>query len=74
MNEEKNRKTYIVEDPEKIWFEYDRQSDTLYIHMGSEEEPEETILVGEDIIIAVKNNRIISLTVLNFTRRIGIEF
>lgn len=74
MNEEKNRKTYIVEDPEKVWFEYDRQSDTLYIHMGSEEEPEETILVGEDIIIAVKNNRIISLTVLNFTRRIGIEF
>ncbi|MEZ0290103.1 MAG: DUF2283 domain-containing protein [Sulfolobales archaeon] len=68
------KRRYYIEDLEKIWIEYDRQSDTLYIHTGAEEEPDETILVGEDLIVSLRQDKIITITIINFSKRAGLEY
>ncbi|ABM81015.1 DUF2283 domain-containing protein [Hyperthermus butylicus] len=71
---ERRPKQYYVEDIERLWIEYDRQTDTLYIYFADKnEEPEEALLVGEDIIVGVKGDKLLSITVNEFSRRIGLE-
>jgi len=61
-----------VASVEKIWFEYDRQNDILYINFGYElEDADESILTENDVVIRIKNGRIVGLTVFNFSQRIG---
>ncbi|MDT7896198.1 MAG: DUF2283 domain-containing protein [Desulfurococcales archaeon] len=66
---------YKIKNLDDIWIDYDRSADTLYINFGDEvEEADEAILVGEDIIVRIKNGEIVSITINNFSKRIGIEF
>ncbi|MFZ8824675.1 MAG: DUF2283 domain-containing protein [Desulfurococcales archaeon] len=66
---------YKIKKLDDIWIDYDRSADTLYINFGDEvEEADEAILVGEDIIVRIKNGEIVSITINNFSKRIGMEF
>lgn len=73
-SEEIRRKSFCIEDVEKIWLEYDKQSDVLYIHFGDiNEEADEAILTENDVIIRVKGNKILTMTIMEFSRRAGLE-
>jgi uncharacterized protein YuzE len=61
-----------VPDLRELWLEYDRVSDTLYIHFGKEE-AEETIMVDDDLIAYVTGNRLVGIAVLNASKKLGLE-
>jgi len=63
-----------VGDINNIWFEYDRQSDILYINFGYDiEDADESILTENDVVVRIKNGRVVSLTVFNFARKVNLE-
>ncbi|OYT50279.1 MAG: hypothetical protein B6U73_04395 [Desulfurococcales archaeon ex4484_204] len=68
------RREYLLGDVEHVWFEYDRQNDILYINFGLDiEDADESFLTENDVAVRIKNNRVVSLTVFNFSRKIGYE-
>ena len=70
--EGKEVKEYVIADINKIWFEYDQQNDILYINFGLEvEEADESFLTEDNIVVRIKDNKVIGLTVFDFMRRIG---
>lgn len=67
------REEYFVKDLNRLWIEYDKQNDILYLNFGEEvEEADEEILVDEDVAIRVKDKRIVSIMVMNFSEKLGI--
>ena len=71
MLAERRQKRYYISDIESIWLEYDRNTDTLYIYFaGKNVEPEEAILVGDNIIVGLKGDEILSITVNEFKNRV----
>jgi len=61
-----------VADIERIWFDYDKQNDILYINFGYNlEEADESIMTENDIVIRIKDNRIVGITVFDFSKRVG---
>lgn len=69
---EEQRKRYIIAEVEKIWFEYDQQNDILYINFGLDvEEADESFLTEDNIVVRIKNNMVVGLTVFDFMKRIG---
>ncbi len=64
----------LIGDIKNIWFEYDRQNDILYINFGYDiEDADESFLTENDIAIRIKNGRVVSITVFDFSRRVGLE-
>lgn len=65
-------KRYVLADVEKIWFEYDQQNDILYINFGLDvEDADESFLTEDNIVVRIKNNMVVGLTVFDFMKRIG---
>ncbi|MEB3757316.1 MAG: DUF2283 domain-containing protein [Desulfurococcales archaeon] len=59
-------------DIERIWFDYDKQNDILYINFGYNlEDADESIMTENDIVIRIKDNRIVGITVFDFSKRVG---
>ena len=53
---------------DNVWVEYDRVNDILYINFcGKGEEAEETILLNDNIIVGVKEGRVVNITIMNLT-------
>ena len=75
MSKELSKKKELpIGDVEHIWFEYDRQNDILYINFGYDvEDADESFLTENDIVVRIKNGRIVSLTVFDFSKKIGVE-
>ena len=73
--ENKDRKLAIkLQKLDNMWFEYDRQNDILYINFGKDvEEADESILTESNVVIRIKNGEIVSLTVFEFMKRIGMD-
>jgi len=68
------RKTYIIEDLDKVQVDYDRSTDTLHIVFGEgTEEADEAILTENDVGYRIKGGRIIGVTIYGLLRRLGIE-
>lgn len=68
------RRFYIEDIDKNLWIEYDSQNDILYIYFAPEnEEPEESLLIGEDTVIALRGDKLVSITLFNFSKRIGLE-
>jgi len=66
------QKRYMIADVEKIWFEYDQQNDILYINFGLDvEDADESFLTEDNIVVRIKNNTVVGLTVFDFMKRIG---
>ncbi len=74
MNKGTNEnKEFRIRDLDKIWMEYDRQNDILYINFGYDiEDADEEFLSGQDIIIRIKGRRVVSIMVMNFSEKAGI--
>ncbi|MCS7128552.1 MAG: DUF2283 domain-containing protein [Sulfolobales archaeon] len=73
MNSCGNQCDYKVGDLDKLWLEYDRQNDVLYINFGYEsEEADEEVLVGDDVVIRIKNKKIVSITIMNFSSKANV--
>ncbi|OYT40320.1 MAG: hypothetical protein B6U89_02550 [Desulfurococcales archaeon ex4484_58] len=69
----KESTNYHIGDLENIWFEYDRQNDILYINFGYDiEDADEEFLSGEDVIVRIKNKRVVSIMIMNFMEKIGV--
>ncbi len=66
---EKRPRQYCIRDIERMWVEYDKNTDTLYIYFADKNvEPEEAILVGDNIIVGVKDGELISITINEFSK------
>ncbi len=65
---------YGIGDLDKIWMEYDRQNDILYINFGYDiEDADEEFISGDgDIVVRIKNNRVVSIMIMNFSSKAGI--
>ncbi len=64
------RKRFCIDDIEKAWIEYDRQSDILYIHFADpDEEAEEAIMTENDIVFRVKGDRVLSMMIMGFSEK-----
>ncbi len=65
-------KELVVRNIENLWIEYDKHNDILYINF-SREEPDESILVDEDVTVSIRDGReLVSITIMNFSRRAGL--
>ena len=60
-----------VGDLRELWIEYDKQTDTLYINFGKEE-PDESIMIEDDIIVNIKGDKVVGIVVMEFSRRAGL--
>jgi len=70
---ENEERTYIISDLEKLWLDYDRQNDILYINIGEEvEDADEEILIGGDIAVRIKDKKIISIMIMKFMEKLGL--
>ena len=66
-------KEFRIRDLDKIWMEYDRQNDILYINFGYDiEDADEEFLTGQDIVVRIKSGRVVSMMVMNFSEKAGI--
>jgi len=73
LAERRPRRVYI-EDIEKVWLEYDKQSDILYIHFADpEEEAEEAIMTENEIVFRIKDGKLLGMTILEFSRKSGYQ-
>ncbi|WFO75430.1 DUF2283 domain-containing protein [Desulfurococcaceae archaeon MEX13E-LK6-19] len=73
QHESSQEKEYRIKDLDKIWIEYDKQNDILYINFGYDiEDADEEFLSGEDIIVRIKDGRVVSITIMNFSEKTGI--
>lgn len=62
----------LVEDPEKLDIFYDKKADVLYISFGKKpKEADDSELTNNDIIVRRAKGKIVGLTVLSFSKRIG---
>ncbi len=70
----KERSELRIGDLNNIWLEYDRQNDILYINFGYDiEDADESFLTENDIAVRIKNGRVVSLTVFDFSKKVGLE-
>ncbi len=60
-----------VGDIRKMWIEYDKQNDILYIVFG-DDEPDESMMLDEDIVISLKGRRLVGISIYNFTRKVNL--
>ena len=64
------RRVWIdISDLEKAFIQYDEASDTLYINL-SDEEADEVLMLENNIVIRIKEGRLIGLTILELSRRV----
>ncbi|WP_434731662.1 DUF2283 domain-containing protein [Thermogladius sp. KZ2Tp1] len=67
-------KEYRVRDLDKVWFEYDKQNDILYINFGdsTEEADEEFLSENGDVAFRIKEGRVISIMIIGLSTKAGI--
>ena len=65
-------RSYCVEDLSFLLIEYDRVSDTLHI-IFSKSDPDESVLVGEDVIVNLREGKIVSITLPEASKKLGLE-
>ncbi len=72
--EGKEERNLLIGDVNNIWLEYDKQNDILYINFGYDvEDADESILTENDIVVRIKNGKVVSLTVFDFSKKAGLE-
>ena len=70
---EEGEKEYRLTSIDRIWFEYDKQNDILYINFGLDiEDADEEFLTDDNIVVRIKNGRVVSLTVFEFSKRVNL--
>jgi len=73
MSGEKEKGEYKLASIDRIWFEYDKQNDILYINFGLDvEDADEEFLTEDNIVVRIKGGRVVSLTVFEFSKRVNL--
>ncbi|QOR95097.1 DUF2283 domain-containing protein [Thermosphaera chiliense] len=56
-----------------MWIEYDKQNDILYLNFATEigDADEEVLSEDGDVVFRLKEGRLVSIMVLNFSEKIG---
>lgn len=73
-NAESERRGLLIGDVDHVWFEYDRQTDILYINFGYDiEDADEALLTESNVVVRIKNGKVVSLTAFDFMKRLGLE-
>lgn len=62
----------VVEDIEKLWIEYDKHNDILYINFGLED-ADESIMLDNDVIIRLRGDKLVGIVINEFSKRAGID-
>ena len=65
-------KAYCIENLSFLLVEYDRVSDTLHI-IFSKSDPDESMLVGDDVIVNLREGKIVSITLPEASKKLGLE-
>lgn len=52
----------------KLWVDYDKEADVLYINFGKPQEADDSFLGEDDIIQRKRDGRLIGVTMLNASR------
>jgi len=64
---------YKLGNVEDLWLEYDRQNDVLYLNFTANvEDADEEVLVGEDVVLRIKDGRVISIMIMKFLEKLGL--
>jgi len=59
----------LVKLPEsKVWSDYDKKSDVLYVSFGQPQKATDTIPTAEGVLVRKKYKKIIGFTILNASR------
>jgi len=67
------KEEYKLGNVEDLWLEYDRQNDVLYLNFSANvEDADEEVLVGEDVVLRIKDGRVISITIMKFLEKLGL--
>lgn len=53
----------------RIWTDYDKEADVLYINFKESHEADDSEITDEDVIIRYKKRDIIGLTIINASKR-----
>jgi len=62
----------VVEDIDKLWIEYDKHNDILYINFGLQD-ADESIMVDDDIIVRLREGKLVGIVVSEFSKKAGID-
>jgi len=64
---------YFIENLGNMWIEYDKQNDILYLNFATEigDADEEVLSEDGDVVFRLKEGRLVSIMVLNFSEKIG---
>lgn len=52
----------------KVWSDYDKKADVLYVSFGQPKKAEDTMPTDEGILVRKKGNKVIGFTILNASR------
>jgi len=67
------KEEYKLGSIEDLWLEYDRQNDVLYLNFSANvEDADEEVLVGEDVVLRIKDGRVISIMIMKFLEKLGL--
>jgi uncharacterized protein YuzE len=65
---------YLIGNLDRVRLDYDRATDTLHISFGEPpEEVDEAILTEDDVGFRIKDGRVVSITIYNLLKRLGLE-
>lgn len=60
----------IIENIEEVDVSYDKERDVLYISFSQLQTADDSELTDSDIIIRYKDNKVVGLSVLSFSKRL----
>ena len=60
-----------IGDLRKMWIEYDKQNDILYIIFG-EEEPDESLMIDDDVVVSLRGDKVVGISIYNFSKRVNL--
>ncbi len=63
-------KALTVSRPEKLDIDYDEEADVLYISFGRPETASDSKILENDIILRVKDEKIVGITIPGFRKRL----
>jgi len=54
---------------QRVWFDYDKEADVLYMSFRKPQRATETVELGDDILVRKDGREIVGLTILNASSR-----
>ncbi|BDQ02163.1 DUF2283 domain-containing protein [Ignavibacterium sp.] len=70
VNEIVEMVSHLIQLPEtKMWIDYDKKADTLYISFKRPQKATETEMLSDGILLRYRDNQLVGVTVLEASKR-----